>query len=105
MDSAKSVYLIIALLIWLPFVFYYVKPSVQIVKESRKIPVNKIISAIVVTIVLFAVVYFHYNFTIWYQAPLVAERAVKVFNRRLAGEIDLPTYLDTMKQQGLANDE
>lgn len=105
MNSAKTVYILICVLILIPVIIRYVKRISSHYKREGKLPANKLIMLIVITALIITVIYFHYNFTIWYQAPLVAERAGQLFNSRLAGEMNLPSYLETMQEKGLSDDQ
>lgn len=105
MQSAKIVYMLIGLFLLLPWTAYKIKALLGILKKKK---LNK--SQLVRQIILFAgvallmvcLVVYHYNFTIGYQAPLVAERAGVLFQQHLIGELDLEEYKANMNAQGIA---
>jgi hypothetical protein len=102
MFAAKIVYLIIALFVLLPWIVFSLKKIISIYRRSRKLPVARLAVLAAGSVVIILAVLGLYSFTISYQAPLVAERAGVMFAKRVAGEMDYPTYMEQMTDVGLA---
>ena len=104
MRAARSVYILIAITILLPWIVYCSKRIYRAVKKNhdKKDFIKTLVLFVMISTIILVAVIAHYNFTISYQAPLVAERAATIFNKRISGEIDLPAYIKDMQESGLA---
>ncbi|HOB19494.1 MAG TPA: hypothetical protein PK830_10475 [Candidatus Atribacteria bacterium] len=105
MQSAKIVYMLIGLFMLLPWTAYNVKVLLGILKRKKSdksLIVRRIALFAGVAALMAGLVVYHYNFTIGYQAPLVAERAGVLFQQHLSGELDLDEYKAKMHALGIA---
>ncbi len=102
MRSTRIVYILIGFVIFLPWLAYNLKIYFRFKKEKKKLPIGRILSLVLVSLLIAAGVYGHYKFTIGYQVSLVAERAGKLFTQRVSGDLDLPGYQQKMQKQGLS---
>ena len=96
MQAAKIVYAILGFVILLPWIVYNVK---------KKLSKTRVLIMILVSVLIAASVYAHYQFTIGYQIALAAERAGKVFLQRIEGQMDLSAYQKEMQKQKLSPDQ
>ena len=103
MKAARIVYIVIGILIFLPWLSHLLKIFFRLRKSRKKPTVSRILSTVVITVLLFGAVYSHYRFTVGYQAPLVAERAGQLWNRCLEGDLKFSSYQEKMRKKGLSN--
>ena len=105
MQAAKTVYTAIAVFLLIPWMVYQIKAWLDSKKDKKKFPTGRLLIFVLVSAVIIAGVYFLYDFTIGYQAPLVAEQAGDLFTRRLEGKLDFNSYLQDMEKRDLFTDE
>ncbi len=102
MQATRAVYLLIGFVMLLPWFALSIKKMIPGWKQTGKPPMIRTIVLLCGALLIVTGVFGHYRFTIGYQAPLVAEQAGNLFSKRLAGEMDLPSYRERMIKKGLA---
>ena len=101
MHAARNVYLLIGFMALLPWVGLSLKKIIPIWKRSRKTPTLRLILMVVGTVLISMAVFWHYQLTIHYQAPLVAERVGHLLNERLQGGMEHFDYENALARQRL----
>jgi hypothetical protein len=102
MRAAKIVYILISIVILLPWLVYNLKVYLNIRKEKSKPSIGRIVYTAIVTLLIVTAIFSHYRFTLGFQLPLAAERAGELFTRHVEGALDLPGYQSEMQKQGLS---
>lgn len=101
MQATRIVYILIAIILLLPWLVYNFMALYNLIKKKKRPSLGRLLLLIGVSMLIIFGVYSHYRLTISYQAPLVAERAGQLFSQRVEGQLDLPTYAEKMVKQGL----
>lgn|GEM_PF-858520 len=104
MRAARIVYWLIGVLIFAPIVVLNARTIWRRWKDGQVKSAYVRLALTVIACVLIAVFLFSlYSFTIGYHLPLVMERTIDIFTRRIDGDIDVTTYRQIMLDAGLAD--
>ena len=104
MRSARIVFWLISILVFAPIVALNVKTIWRRWKGGQAKSAYVRLALTLIACVLIAVFLLSlYRFTLGYHLPLVMERTIDIFTRRIEGDIDMAAYRERMLDTDLAD--
>ncbi|HCS73484.1 MAG TPA: hypothetical protein DIW17_06385 [Clostridiales bacterium] len=104
MRSAKTVFIILAVILVLPWLIYNIKVFLNTKDNKRKFPTGRLLSFLSASALLIIAVFSLYRFTIGYQIQLAAERYGEIFIQRVEGRLSFTEYEAEVEKQNLSSE-